>query len=71
MLLINFGQKNVPFDEWFKVSPIEAYHRVITAEEFFLHLADVVWPDDKRFGFCWTHYKVDREENYCAMKDGK
>ena len=41
-------QTQVPFDSYFKVSPLLAYHRVMTMERFMEHLAPQIWPAEQR-----------------------
>ena len=43
-------QNRVPFDKWFKVSPLEVYHRVITMEKFMTNIAPSIWPKGTRTG---------------------
>lgn len=53
-----FAQDRVPFDEWFLVKPLEAYHNVITMENFMKDIAPRIWPTGQRIGcilFC-VHY---------------
>uniref|UniRef100_A0A914V590 GDP-fucose protein O-fucosyltransferase 1 n=1 Tax=Plectus sambesii TaxID=2011161 RepID=A0A914V590_9BILA len=59
--------KNVEFDEWFIPSAMEKYHRVILAKDFMAHLAETVWPQEKRFGFCYQMYN---QPIACEVKDG-
>ncbi|KAJ8306354.1 hypothetical protein KUTeg_016899 [Tegillarca granosa] len=59
-------QKNVPFDEWFKVDAIKEYHRVILADDFMKHLAPAHWPPGNRTGFCYG-----APGNDCKMKEDK
>lgn len=57
--------KNIPFNEWFKVEPLEEYHRVILAEDFMAELASEHWPVGKRTGFCYAP-----RGGTCEMKNG-
>lgn len=65
--LIFFFQKNVPFDDWFKVEPLAAYHRIISAHDFMDHVAPILWPPDRRYGFC---YVLPNSDQTCEIKIG-
>ena len=56
----------MPFDEWFDLKAIESFHRVILADDFMRELAPSVWPEDKRYAFCWSNH----EKKPCRMKEG-
>ncbi|XP_065647338.1 GDP-fucose protein O-fucosyltransferase 1 isoform X3 [Hydra vulgaris] len=56
----------INFDRWFKVNPLQSYHRVILMEEFMEKLSPKIWPPDKRKGFCYSF----RSNKECAMKEG-
>eukprot|EP00118_Oscarella_pearsei_P008966 m.48868 g.48868 ORF g.48868 m.48868 type:complete len:377 (+) comp33934_c1_seq2:426-1556(+) len=56
---------HVPFMEWFQVEPLLAYHRVVPMEDFMTHLAPVIWPPGKRYGFCYGS-----DNSQCGMKNG-
>ena len=43
----------MPFDNWFLVKPLEAYHNVIAMEEFMKNIAPRVWPPGQRIG-CYS-----------------
>ncbi|XP_020616507.1 GDP-fucose protein O-fucosyltransferase 1-like [Orbicella faveolata] len=60
------GSDRVPFDDWFLVKPLEAYHNVITMETFMKDIAPRVWPPGQRIGFCYSF----RDNQRCGMKDG-
>ena len=51
-------QIQVPFDRYFKVEPLQRYHRVLTMETFMVELAPAIWPPGNRTGngsvaVCW------------------
>lgn len=43
----------VPFDTYFKVFPLEEYHKVITMELFMEKIAPYEWQDNQRISFCY------------------
>ena len=43
-------QIQVPFDRYFKVEPLQRYHRVLTMETFMAELAPAIWPPGNRTG---------------------
>ena len=53
----------VPFDEFFQVQPLLAYHRVILASTFVDQFAPTKWPVDQRAAFCYVH---DGDEKPCT-----
>ncbi|KAG8178334.1 hypothetical protein JTE90_029288 [Oedothorax gibbosus] len=57
----------VPFDTYFKVEPLQEFHRVVTMEYFMKHLADIVWPKGKRKVLC---YSARGNSGGCNAKDG-
>ncbi|XP_064457674.1 GDP-fucose protein O-fucosyltransferase 1-like [Ornithodoros turicata] len=57
----------VPFDTYFKVKPLQAYHDVITMEKFMKELAPSIWPPGKRTVFC---YQKRGESESCNAKEG-
>ncbi|XP_046844329.1 GDP-fucose protein O-fucosyltransferase 1-like [Xenia sp. Carnegie-2017] len=60
------GSERTPFDRWFKVKPLQVYHRVVTMEKFMVNIAPSIWPKGTRTGFCYLF----RNGNQCAMKEG-
>lgn len=57
----------VPFDTYFKVDALKAYHRVVTMEYFMLNIAPTLWPVGKRLVFC---YSSRGEGSDCHAKEG-
>lgn len=57
----------VPFDTYFKVSSLEAFHRVVTMEKFMRELAPQVWPPGNRTVLC---YQKRGESSGCNAKEG-
>lgn len=43
----------VPFDKYFEVEPLMAYHRVVLMHDFMKEIAPEVWPPEKRVSFCY------------------
>lgn len=39
----------IPFDKYFRVEPLEEYHRVITMEKFMQDYGQSLWPPEKRY----------------------
>lgn len=62
----------VPFKTYFRVDALQAYTKVITMEDFMAHLADDLWPKEKRVSFCYTERtKLDGSStNSCNAKEG-
>ncbi|CAG9771945.1 unnamed protein product [Ceutorhynchus assimilis] len=57
----------IPFDTYFKVPPLEKYHKVVTMERFMQEIAPYEWPPDKRISFCYM--SRGNTEN-CNAKEG-
>lgn len=57
----------MPFIEWFKLEPLQKYHKVILAEDFMKYLAPIYWPVGKRKGYCWL---PRGSKDKCVMKAG-
>ncbi|KAK3599883.1 hypothetical protein CHS0354_022457 [Potamilus streckersoni] len=57
--------KNIRFTEWFKLKPIQEYHRAVLAEDFMEYLAPQHWPPGNRTGFCFSYTQYP-----CEMKKG-
>ncbi|XP_065917152.1 GDP-fucose protein O-fucosyltransferase 1-like isoform X2 [Dysidea avara] len=47
------GSERVPFTDYFDLTTIKSYHKVITMEMFMKELAPVVWPPGHRAGYCY------------------
>ncbi|XP_073941705.1 O-fucosyltransferase 1 isoform X2 [Choristoneura fumiferana] len=59
----------VPFDTYFKTESLAEYHTVMTMEYFMSIIAPSIWPEEKRFAFCYTQRGGDKE-NSCNAKSG-
>ncbi|XP_014259837.1 GDP-fucose protein O-fucosyltransferase 1 [Cimex lectularius] len=57
----------VPFNTYFRVEPLEKFHKVILMEEFMKNVAPVIWPEEKRYAFC---YMSRGTSNSCNPKEG-
>ncbi|XP_063233671.1 GDP-fucose protein O-fucosyltransferase 1 isoform X3 [Bacillus rossius redtenbacheri] len=57
----------VPFDTYFRVEPLQKFHRVITMEDFMKKIAPEIWPPEKRTAFCYTARGSSRA---CNPKEG-
>lgn len=68
--------RQVPFDTYFEVEPLQEFHRVILMSDFMSDLADEVWPANARIAFCYMERKsLQQEKNNqdapnCHAKDG-
>ncbi|XP_065068539.1 GDP-fucose protein O-fucosyltransferase 1-like [Rhopilema esculentum] len=60
------GSERVRFSKWFAIKPLKEFHRVMTMEKFMKEKAPKIWPEGKRYGFCYSF----RDGKKCAMKDG-
>ncbi|XP_058460287.1 GDP-fucose protein O-fucosyltransferase 1 isoform X4 [Malaya genurostris] len=43
----------VPFDDYFQVTPLLDYHKVMTMGSFMINLAPSLWPPKNRISFCY------------------
>ncbi|VEN61443.1 unnamed protein product [Callosobruchus maculatus] len=57
----------IPFDTYFKVAPLQKYHKVITMEKFMKEVAPYEWPEDRRVSFC---YMPRGDGSSCNAKEG-
>lgn len=62
-----FDSKRVTFSDWFDITLMKNYHKIILMEEFMRNIAPQIWTPDNRFGYCYN-YKT--EGNDCQMKGG-
>ncbi|PVD21948.1 hypothetical protein C0Q70_17751 [Pomacea canaliculata] len=61
----------VPFDTYFQVEPLRAYHRVITMETFMKKLSPTVWPPGSRTAFCYSsRQSTEKTGEGCHAKEG-
>ncbi|KAL5012714.1 hypothetical protein ScPMuIL_011265 [Solemya velum] len=59
----------VPFDKYFKVDTLLAYHRVMTMEKFMSELAPEIWPPGERTVICYG-VRSGGQSGSCNAKDG-
>lgn len=59
----------VPFDNYFNIGDLEAFHDVITMEQFMEEVAPVIWKPEQRISFCYTQ-RSGGELNGCNAKYG-
>nr|XP_023011964.1 GDP-fucose protein O-fucosyltransferase 1 [Leptinotarsa decemlineata] len=57
----------VPFDTYFKVEPLQKFHKVVTMESFMKDIAPYEWPRNDRKSFC---YMARGSGESCNAKDG-
>lgn len=63
----------VPFDKYFRVHTLAAFHRVITMAEFMLELAPRIWPPSARTAFCYMERQsldTTNTDRSCNAKEG-
>ncbi|XP_073987607.1 O-fucosyltransferase 1 isoform X3 [Rhodnius prolixus] len=65
-----YGQpksNQVPFDTYFKIEPLQKFHRVMLMHDFMKEIAPHVWPPEKRISFC---YMARSNSGDCGAKEG-
>ncbi|ESP01704.1 hypothetical protein LOTGIDRAFT_225179 [Lottia gigantea] len=60
----------IPFDKYFKVEPLQKYHRVVLMSDFMDKLAPTVWPPGERTVFCYSERHGAPKGNECNAKEG-
>ena len=63
------GSVMVPFDSYFNLTKVAEFHRVVTMEYFFEHLAEKIWPPGERISFCYGERRGPLDQS-CNAKDG-
>ncbi|XP_072389899.1 GDP-fucose protein O-fucosyltransferase 1 [Diabrotica undecimpunctata] len=58
----------VPFDTYFKVDPLQKFHKVLTMENFMKNIAPYEWPENERTSFCYMARGGSGDS--CNAKDG-
>lgn len=59
----------IPFDTYFNIVSLEAYHDVMTMERFMEEEANQIWEPEDRIAFCYTQRNGD-QPNSCNAKSG-
>ncbi|KAK3925190.1 GDP-fucose protein O-fucosyltransferase 1 [Frankliniella fusca] len=60
----------VPFSNYFNVTKLLDFHKVITMESFMQDIAPLIWPPEKRIAFCYTARGNGETEKSCNPKEG-
>ncbi|XP_025833903.1 GDP-fucose protein O-fucosyltransferase 1-like [Agrilus planipennis] len=59
--------RQIPFNTYFQIRPLQKFHKCITMEKFMHHIAPTEWPPEKRISFCYTSRG---EGESCNAKEG-
>ncbi|XP_065576183.1 GDP-fucose protein O-fucosyltransferase 1-like [Artemia franciscana] len=59
----------VPFTTYFKIEPLESFHKVMPMEDFMEQIAPTVWPPGNRTVFCYMP-RGNPDSESCNAKEG-